>query len=188
MQEPHRKGLASHPGPESCVGRREVTGEALTGENTGPVLSCEIRTSRAPTPSARAEGHVESGAMRESLPSPAQSETRSMCGHSLRGTRESPQVPAHDGGAGRSGKVSDRTPGMHACGQSDGCVVPKKPLNKDGDDLSAEAVEGRQSTKGNMLQTATPRTQSRPRVSIGLERVRETDRPFLRQVPEVGAV
>ena len=42
MKESYRKGPASHPGPESCVGRRKAAGEALTGAHVGPVLSCEI--------------------------------------------------------------------------------------------------------------------------------------------------
>ena len=35
------EGLASHVGSESCVGVREDTGEALTGERAGWVLSSE---------------------------------------------------------------------------------------------------------------------------------------------------
>ena len=35
------EGVASHVGPESCGGDREVTIEALTGENAGRVLSLE---------------------------------------------------------------------------------------------------------------------------------------------------
>ena len=133
MKESYRKGLASHPGPESCVGHRKVAGEALTGENAGPVSSCEINPSRASTPFVEAEGNTGDVVTRESSTGPAQSETRSMRGNSLRGTREVPQVPAADGAAGRSGKVSDRTPDTHACGKSDGCTVPKKPPNKGGE-------------------------------------------------------
>ena len=35
------KGLANHPGPESCAVAREGRREALTGETVGWVLSCE---------------------------------------------------------------------------------------------------------------------------------------------------
>jgi RNA-directed DNA polymerase len=42
MKESHRKGVATHPDPESCVCRRKATGEALTGAQAGRVLSCEI--------------------------------------------------------------------------------------------------------------------------------------------------
>lgn len=44
MQEPHKKGVATHLGPESCAGGREAAGEALTGERAGRVLSSEIIT------------------------------------------------------------------------------------------------------------------------------------------------
>jgi hypothetical protein len=50
MKESHRKGQASHPDPESCVGRcRKATIEALTGAHVGRVLSCEIRPIGVPT-------------------------------------------------------------------------------------------------------------------------------------------
>ena len=41
MQEPHRKGIANHPDPESCVGGREAVGEALTAARAGWVWSRE---------------------------------------------------------------------------------------------------------------------------------------------------
>jgi hypothetical protein len=42
MKESYRKGLANHPGPESCVADRKAEHEALTGEQAGWVLSREI--------------------------------------------------------------------------------------------------------------------------------------------------
>jgi len=44
MKEPYTEGLANHGGPESCVGAREGTGEALTGECIGEVWSRENKT------------------------------------------------------------------------------------------------------------------------------------------------
>ena len=42
MKVSYDEGLASHIDPESCVyNRKEVTGEALTGERMGQVLSRE---------------------------------------------------------------------------------------------------------------------------------------------------
>jgi len=41
MKVPYDEGVASHIGPESCGGDREVAAEALTGESVGQVLSCE---------------------------------------------------------------------------------------------------------------------------------------------------
>jgi len=46
MKESYRKGIANHPDPESCAGRRKVTREALTGAQAGRVLSCEINLVR----------------------------------------------------------------------------------------------------------------------------------------------
>lgn len=82
MKEPDEEGVASHLGPESCAGRREASGEALTGGSAGPVLSCDIKELRVPTWLRYAEGHIGGGADRESPPDPAQSETRSMRGRS----------------------------------------------------------------------------------------------------------
>jgi hypothetical protein len=42
MQESHRKGVANHPDPESCVAYRKVRREALTGAHAGWVLSFVI--------------------------------------------------------------------------------------------------------------------------------------------------
>jgi hypothetical protein len=59
MKEPHIEGVATHDDPESCVGDREVDGEALTGAHAGWVLSREIRTSGVPTLLSEAEGHTD---------------------------------------------------------------------------------------------------------------------------------
>jgi hypothetical protein len=41
MQVRYRKGVAIHPGPESCGAGREDVAEALTGEAAGQPLSRE---------------------------------------------------------------------------------------------------------------------------------------------------
>lgn len=173
MKEPYSEGLAPHTGPESCACSREDAGEALTGVRTGQPLSGEIKSIGTPTLLSEAEGHTNSGAMRESLAGPAPSETLRTCGNSIHGNREIPPAPFPDGGNGRSGKARGRKPDMYACGKSDGCIVPGKLANKDRGNQSAEAVEERRPTKGNTFEEATPRTQSRNRVSTGLERVRK---------------
>jgi len=174
MKESYSEGLASHAGPESCAGVREGTGEALTGVHTGQVSSCEINQSGMPTSSPSAEGNTLEGDRGESFEGPAQSKTLSMCGNSLHGNREIQEAPAQDGSAGRPEKAECRTSGMYASGKSDGCIVPEKLSNKG--DEPAETAEGRQPTKRNTLQSATPRTQSRTGVSIGLQGVREAAR------------
>lgn len=63
---------------------------------------------------------------------------------------------------------------MNEHGKSDGSVVPAKQPNKD--DAAAplaEAVEGRDPTKGNAPQQNTPRTQSRTGVPSELEAIRK---------------
>lgn len=80
MQEPDEEGVATHLGPESCAGHREVPGEALTGGSAGPVLSCDIKDFGVPTRLRNAEGHTNGSATREPPADPAQSETRSMRG------------------------------------------------------------------------------------------------------------
>ena len=58
MKESYREGVANHPGPESCGGRREVTVEALTGVRIGRVLSREITQILVPTRSTTSEGNT----------------------------------------------------------------------------------------------------------------------------------
>src|SRR2546428_326017 len=59
MKESHRKGVASHPGPESCVGSRKAAGEALTGAHAGWVWSCEINRDRSADVVRMAEGNTD---------------------------------------------------------------------------------------------------------------------------------
>ena len=63
MKESHRKDLASHPDPESCVGARKGAVEALTGAHAGQPMICEITFSGVPTLSTQAEGNITSGAL-----------------------------------------------------------------------------------------------------------------------------
>jgi hypothetical protein len=49
MEKSYRKGVANHPGPESCVASREAAIEALAGAHAGRVLSCEIIATGVPT-------------------------------------------------------------------------------------------------------------------------------------------
>jgi len=55
--------------------------------------------------------------------------------------------------------------------KSDNNIVPEKPANN-GSKISAEQVEGRALTKGNIVAPAAVRTQGRGAVSIGLQDVR----------------
>ena len=59
MKESYGKGVANHPGPESCVASRKATIEALTGAHAGRALSCEIIATRVPTSFNKAEGNTD---------------------------------------------------------------------------------------------------------------------------------
>jgi len=104
----------------------------------------------------------------------AESETLGMCGNSMRENREALQTPTLDGGVGRSKKAKSRNVDVHVCGESDDLIVPTKRVNKvDAYALAAESAEGRRSTKGNVPQAHSRRTQSRGSESQGLWRVRQ---------------
>jgi hypothetical protein len=94
MQESHRKGVAIHPDPESCMASRKATIEALTGAHAGRVLSCEIIATGVPTSFSKAEGHTAGGAIASLRFDSAQSETLGMHGNSTRENRETPSTPA----------------------------------------------------------------------------------------------
>ena len=132
--------------------------------------------SRTPTLLSEAEGNTVADVICEPVMGSAQSKTLSTCGNTMPGTGRSHRFSTEDGKLGRSGKAGSYNPGADTCGKSDNCVVPMKLSNKDGQAPSAEIVEGRRLTKGNLMQTATPRTQSRISVSPGLERVRRVAR------------
>jgi RNA-directed DNA polymerase len=170
MKELHRKGIANHPDPESCIYPRKGVSEALTGEYAGQPLSCEIHTSREPTLLSEAEGNTQIGNNSESIRVSAQSENLSMHGHFLHGNREileTSGIPPD-----RLGKATNHTPNMHVTRKSDRCVVSGKEPNK-GITMPAEALEKRHLTKENAMQTTVAQTQSWIPTSSGLQRVRE---------------
>ena len=170
-----RKGVANHPGPESCGGVREGAVEALTGESAGQPLSREIKQSGAPTLLSEAEGHTDEGATREPLAGPTRSKTLSMRRSSLNRNWEISSVPAEKLAAGGSGKANGRTPDTHAGEKSDACVVPTNDPNNGAasNPAPAEGREGRRAAKRNAEQSPAPRTQCRTRASMGLDGVRE---------------
>lgn len=176
MKESPRKGLASHPDPESCVGVGNDDGEALTGVHAGQPSSCEITQPGTPTPLSEAEGNTDQGVTASPASGPAQSKTLRMRGNSLHGNREVLPVSAGDGPVGRSGKAIGRTPDVHAGRKSDGCIVPEKPPNKASSPLAAEVAEGRRPTEGNMESSAASRTLCRLDASIARFRVRKAAR------------
>ena len=171
MKESYRKGLASHPDPESCAEGGNTLGEALTGAHTGQLLSSENRFSPACRPDSL-QGKVTPGTPsdREAAQDAAESKNLSMCGNSMHENRETPSAPRSDD-LGRLEK-EDHDANMHADGESDGTIVPGKQANKGGTPPLAEPVEERGPTKGNAFRLTAYRTQSRKGVSLELEGVR----------------
>src|SRR5713226_309610 len=109
MKESHGEGVATHTGPESCATVREDGREALTGGGAGRVFSRErtlLRDADAVEPSGRPHPRRR---YRETLWSPARSETPCTHRHTSRENRESPCPPVGDGPAGRVGKSKDRS-------------------------------------------------------------------------------
>jgi RNA-directed DNA polymerase len=114
MKESYGEGLATHTGPESCVGGREAGGEALTGVRTGWASSREIHAPGRKPRVLRGADAVEEGGrqyrvrrQREARQDPARSETPSTYGNISHGNREIPRSPAAEGAAGRIGKSKD---------------------------------------------------------------------------------
>ena len=58
MKTPNIEGLATHDGPESCVGVREGAGEALTGVRAGRAIEPRNHHFGVPTLSHEAEGNI----------------------------------------------------------------------------------------------------------------------------------
>jgi hypothetical protein len=88
MQVLHVEGLASHDGPESCVGLREGVGEALAGEHAGRVSSREmlkVQGADAVEKSGRQHETARDGERRPALRGPQTSRTR---GSHLHGNRD----------------------------------------------------------------------------------------------------
>jgi RNA-directed DNA polymerase len=175
MKVRYRKGVATHPAPESCGGAREGAGEALTGEAAGQPLSREIGNSGAPTPLPYAEGNTEDGAMRELSEGSTRSKTLSMRRSPSNRNWEISSVPASDLASGVPGKAVGRKPSIITDEKSDACVVPTSdPNNGAGSTpVPAEGREGRRAAKGNVVQSPAPRTQSRTSASTRLDGVRE---------------
>jgi hypothetical protein len=161
MKEPYGKGPASHSGPESCADSGNAGGEALTGETQAWQLSSEIRAPGSRPCCISGKAMSEACATGEHPPVPAESKTQSMCGHSSRGNRESPETSGSQRRPDRSGKVNDQAPDMHVSGQSHGGIVPANQPNRGGPyPPPEEAGEGRPPNQGEHGPSAADRTFS----------------------------
>lgn len=175
MKEPDVEGIASHDGPESCVTDREVRDEALTGVRAGRVLSREIRFSGGADVVSL---HGRQNGLARERDGSKQPHAVADPEHARKLSAREPgdlHAARSDGRSGRTGKAMSPKPGMHGVEKSDGLVVPKKPPNKASIE-AAEVVEGRSSTKRNVDEQNTHRTQRRISVHNALDRVRQAAR------------
>ena len=109
MQESYMKSIASYHSSESCLDDPQGSGEALTGESTGAVLSSEITLTRRQTPLDEGESDIEAYRKGEVWLASAESETCSMCGHSLHENRETRQAPSPKVNGKRVVSMKERT-------------------------------------------------------------------------------
>jgi RNA-directed DNA polymerase len=160
MKESYRKGIAIHPGPESCGGPPQGCHRSVDRGTCRPDI--ELRNNRDRSADAVQHGGRQHLGVRyrEHPQDSAQSETRGMHGNSACENRETPSVPVAEKAAGRLEKAMSQESNVHDGGESDGCVLPSKCPNKGGQP-PAEGMEGRQPTKENTGQATAPRTQSR---------------------------
>ena len=85
MRVPHSEGIANHTDPLSCVGYREVSGQALAGENVGqPLMPTPYWVRKAIWVDAISRGPIQSRVVRDP----------GMCRCSLDGNREVSRVTA----------------------------------------------------------------------------------------------
>ena len=89
MEKLYAEGVATHSDPESCVGAREGTGEALTGARVGRAIEPRNPQFGVPTLSQWRKA-TRPVALCEPLAGPARSKNHGMYGTSKRENRESP--------------------------------------------------------------------------------------------------
>ena len=88
MKESYGEGLANHTSLESCGNYSNVVAEALTEGSTGGLLSSEITSSRVPTTWSDGEGNTFCRVIMRAAERPGGVLEPGMCGHLLRGNRE----------------------------------------------------------------------------------------------------
>jgi hypothetical protein len=175
MQESYRKGVASHPDPRSCGGRREALIEAWIGASAGWAIERRKAATGVPTPLDFGGRPHGGGRQRESLSDPASSKNPRTSRHFLHENRETSEMSEHPQRTDREAKAPGRTASKHVSEESDHVRVPRNPSNKD-HKRSAERGEGSAWTKENVSPSHTYPTQSGRGVSQGLAGVRNAAR------------
>ena len=181
-----KEGITNHLHPESCAGRCEAAGEALTGARTGRAIEHrKIRrlARRDSEPRRRPHRHHRHG---EGMEGATVSKNPCTFVRPSSGPGRSSFCPGSRTGAAAGRRIP--YPMMYGMKKSDEAIVPLKAANK-GAQAPAESPEGRASTKGNSRDQSTHRTQGRDGVSQVVERIRQAaTRAVCRQPPKVGAV
>src|SRR6266568_6215667 len=93
MRALYIEGVASHGGPESCVGVREDVGEALTGVRAGWAIEPRNHLVRGADAVKQAGRPRRRQRYCELSADSARSENLCMCGISMRENREIPRSP-----------------------------------------------------------------------------------------------
>ena len=167
-------GITNHLHPESCAGRCEAAGEALTGARTGRAIEHRKRErlERRDCHSGRRQHrHHRHG---EGMEGATVSKNPCTFVRPSSGPGRSSFCPGSRTGAAAGRRIP--YPMMHGMKKSDEAIVPVKAANK-GAQTPAESPEGRASTKGNLRDQSTHRTQGRDGVSQAVERIRQAATP-----------
>jgi hypothetical protein len=175
MPESSRKGIASHPDPRSCGGRREVTAEAWIGASAGWAIERRKAAIGVPTLLDFSGRPHDRGRYRELSADPASSKTPGTSRRFLHENRETSEMAESSQRTDREAKAPGQTASRHVAAESDHVRVPRNPLNRDGHP-SAERGEGSAWTKENARPSHPHPTQRGARVSQGLARVRKAAR------------
>ena len=169
-----KEGITNHLHPESCAGRCEAAGEALTGARTGRVIEHRKRerlVRRDCHSGRRQHRHHRHG---EGMEGATVSKNPCTFVRPSSGPGRSSFCPGSRTGAAAGRRIP--YPMMHGMKKSDEAIVPVKAANK-GAQTPAESPEGRASTKGNLRDQSTHRTQGRDGVSQAVERIRQAATP-----------
>ena len=169
-----KEGVTNHFRPESCAGRCEAAGEALTGARTGRDIEHRKRErlERRDCHSGRRQHrHHRNG---EGMAGSTVSENPCTFVRPSSGPGRSSFCPGSRTGAAAGRRIP--YPMMYGMKKSDEAIVPVKAANK-GAPTPAESPEGRASTKGNLRDQSTHRTQGRDGVSQAVERIRQAATP-----------
>jgi hypothetical protein len=93
MKVLYTEGVATHGGPELCVGDPQGRSEALAGARAGQAIEPRNRLIRGAHAVSSAEGNIVGSVMRELPADPAWSKNHGMYGTSMRENREVPCPP-----------------------------------------------------------------------------------------------